>query len=101
MIRIASVLIALLLSIPQVVRSQDLPDPAVENNSAAEAADSQPASGTLTASELVSRADSAYSADNFPLAESLYSQAIDRFGSSSVIYYNLCLLYTSDAADEL
>lgn len=40
-------------------------------------------------SETVARADSAYSADDFALATSLYTQALKEEGSSSQLFYNL------------
>ncbi|MDE6628520.1 MAG: tetratricopeptide repeat protein [Muribaculaceae bacterium] len=69
------------------------PDSTVEHT-ATEPADSvaDTASGAMkatSASELVQRADSAYSADNFPMAETLYSEALRQHGSSSTLFYNL------------
>lgn len=42
-----------------------------------------------TRGDLAHRADSAYSQDNFVLAEQLYLESIRRDGSSSTIFYNL------------
>lgn len=44
----------------------------------------------LTASHaIIEEADSAYTRDDFSLAATLYTQAIDSLGSSSDLYYNL------------
>lgn len=44
----------------------------------------------LTASHaIIQEADSAYTRDDFSLAATLYSQAIDSLGSSAALYYNL------------
>lgn len=53
--------------------------------------DSEAASQSIIESreELNARADSAYSADNYNLAEELYLQSINSYGTSSVIFYNL------------
>lgn len=43
----------------------------------------------LDASALIAQADSAYNADNFQEAAELYNQAINNYGSSAKLYYNL------------
>lgn len=47
------------------------------------------ASGPERGEQLAQQADSAYSADNYLLAEQLYLQALKEGGSSSVLFYNL------------
>lgn len=50
----------------------------------------QPVAGDYaTAENLAQRGDSAYSADDFVLAEQLYNNAMATGGTSSVLYYNL------------
>lgn len=44
---------------------------------------------SLPVKALLQKADSAYSADNFVMAESLYLEALGREGSSSELFYNL------------
>lgn len=44
---------------------------------------------TLSAEALAQQADSAYSADNFVMAEALYLKALKSGGSSSILFYNL------------
>lgn len=58
----------------------------VEPVAATDSIDSKP---VLTESQLTMMADSAYTADNYVLAEALYSEAISRFGTSSTLFYNL------------
>lgn len=48
-----------------------------------------PLTPLLNEYDLTEMADSAYSADNFSLAEQLYGSALAEFGSSSVLFYNL------------
>lgn len=55
----------------------------------AAATDSIDSNAVLTESQLTMMADSAYTADNYVLAEALYSDAISRFGTSSTLFYNL------------
>ncbi len=45
--------------------------------------------GGIPVKIVLQRADSAYSADNFVMAESLYLEALKREGSSSELFYNL------------
>lgn len=45
--------------------------------------------GTMDASEIIAQADSAYTADDFQKAIELYNYAIQSFGTSSKLYYNL------------
>lgn len=45
--------------------------------------------GLSRGEQLAQMADSAYSADNFQMAEQLYLQALKEGGSSSVLFYNL------------
>lgn len=58
----------------------------VESAAATDSIDSNP---VQTESQLTMMADSAYTADNYILAEALYSEAISRFGTSSTLFYNL------------
>jgi len=58
----------------------------VESADATDSIDSNP---VQTESQLTMMADSAYTADNYILAEALYSEAISRFGTSSTLFYNL------------
>lgn len=58
----------------------------VEPVAATDSIDSKP---VLTESQLTMMADSAYTADNYVLAEALYSEAISSFGTSSTLFYNL------------
>lgn len=58
----------------------------VESAAATNSIDSNP---VQTESQLTMMADSAYTADNYILAEALYSEAISRFGTSSTLFYNL------------
>ena len=44
---------------------------------------------TVSGNELVQRGDSAYTADNFALAEQLYTAAMKESGTSSTLFYNL------------
>lgn len=55
----------------------------------AAATDSIYSNAVLTESQLTLMADSAYTADNYVLAEELYRDAISRFGTSSTLFYNL------------
>lgn len=55
----------------------------------ADATDSIDSNPVQTESQLTMMADSAYTADNYILAEALYSEAISRFGTSSTLFYNL------------
>lgn len=55
----------------------------------AAATDSIDSNAVLTESQLTMMADSAYTADNYVLAEALYRDAISRFGTSSTLFYNL------------
>lgn len=47
----------------------------------------------LPAETLAQQADSAYSGDNFAMAESLYLEALRKGGSSSALFYNLGNVY--------
>lgn len=67
------------------IERQILPVP-VESADATDSIDSNP---VQTESQLTMMADSAYTADNYILAEALYSEAISRFGTSSTLFYNL------------
>lgn len=58
----------------------------VESADVTDSIDSNP---VQTESQLTMMADSAYTADNYILAEALYSEAISRFGTSSTLFYNL------------
>lgn len=58
----------------------------VESAAATDSIDSNP---VQTESQLTMMADSAYTADNYILAEALYCEAISRFGTSSTLFYNL------------
>ncbi len=58
----------------------------VESADTTDSIDSNP---VQTESQLTMMADSAYTADNYILAEALYSEAISRFGTSSTLFYNL------------
>lgn len=49
----------------------------------------QPATITFSGEELAQRGDSAYAADNFVLAEQLYTDAMVASGTSSTLFYNL------------
>lgn len=51
-------------------------------------AEEQPVAG-LSGENLAQQADSAYTADNFVLAEALYLKALEVGGSSTTLYYNL------------
>lgn len=51
---------------------------------------------TGNAAPIVERADSAYSADNFPLAIQLYQEALQKEGASTELYYNLGNAYYRD-----
>lgn len=53
------------------------------------AAAEMPVSDSFPAEELATRADSAYSADNYLLAEQLYLKALEVGGSSTTLFYNL------------
>lgn len=44
---------------------------------------------TVSGNELVQRGDSAYTADNFALAEQLYTAAMKESGTSSTLFYNV------------
>lgn len=55
----------------------------VESADATDSIDSNP---VQTESQLTMMADSAYTADNYILAEALYSEAISRFGTSSTLF---------------
>lgn len=55
----------------------------------AETTDSIDARPALSAQQMAEMADSAYAAVNYVLAEQLYSESIRRFGTSSLIFYNL------------
>ena len=84
---IAIIISILMLSPAPAMAAQDtIPQPA-NAATAGEATlqDSQEPSG----GELAAQADSAYSADNFTLAEQLYLESIRRDGTSTTIYYNL------------
>ncbi|MDO5332476.1 MAG: tetratricopeptide repeat protein [bacterium] len=58
----------------------------VKSAAATDSIDSNP---VQTESQLTMMADSAYTADNYILAEALYCEAISRFGTSSTLFYNL------------
>lgn len=58
----------------------------VESAAATDSIDSNP---VQPESQLTMMADSAYTADNYILAEALYCEAISRFGTSSILFYNL------------
>lgn len=90
--RILSAILAIYLLGFSNVMAQDMPDSISQNTPAqteATSGDSATAIPATTAEMLVSRADSAYSADNFALAETLYKEALKTHGSSSVLFYNL------------
>ena len=65
--------------------AQAVDTPAESDDASAEAS----AVATLSASELLAMADSAYNADNFAEAARLYSDVIATYGSSAKLYYNL------------
>ena len=85
---IIAILISILFLSPVAsMRAQDsIPQPAnaVPSEESIPQATQETAAGTLAA-----QADSAYSADNFTLAEQLYLESIRRDGTSTTIFYNL------------
>lgn len=94
--KIYSLIIAILFSI-SIASAQQLDADSVEavteeEHTAAVAPDEEPESVILdsaAAESLALQGDSAYSADNFQLAEKLYTQAMKTGGTSSVLFYNL------------
>lgn len=56
---------------------------------AAEKNSESSATTAVNGAELAQRGDSAYAADNFVLAEQLYTEAMKAEGTSSVLFYNL------------
>lgn len=72
------------------VAVSDLPEVMTElPDSDAEATPADETVTDLPAEEYALQADSAYSADNFALAETLYLKALETGGSSTTLFYNL------------
>lgn len=90
MTRIVSIILSIYLLLPVSGIAQETagaPDTTV-TTAAANAGTERP-TAPASASNLISQADSAYSADNFPMAERLYKEALIHHGTSSVLFYNL------------
>lgn len=90
MTRIVSIILSIYLLLPvSGIAQETAGEPDTTATTAAGKAGTERPATPASASDLISQADSAYSADNFPMAERLYKEALIHHGTSSVLFYNL------------
>lgn len=90
MTRIVSIILSIYLLLPvSGIAQETAGEPDTTATTAAGKAGTERPTAPASASDLISQADSAYSADNFPMAERLYKEALIHHGTSSVLFYNL------------
>lgn len=90
MTRIVSIILSIYLLLPvSGIAQETAGEPDTTVTTAADKVGTELPSVSASASALISQADSAYAADNFPMAERLYKDALIHHGSSSVLFYNL------------